>query len=175
MLLRNDKAAKALNEHQKNVSILCEAMGRAYGLSHDDLFRLVVAARFHDIGKLLIPDSILNKPDKLNDKEFTIVRKHSILGYKYMKHFDFEEKIARAVLFHHERYDGTGYPMGLKGESIPLLSRIISVADAFCAMTEDRPYRKAMSRRETLVHIESEINGKFDGNIVQLLIREVRL
>ncbi len=128
--------------HSINVSMLSMLIGKWLRFDPDDIHMLVQAGLLHDIGKSRIPFSILNKPAKLNDEELFEMRKHSEYGYclvQYMKNID--RKISEAVLYHHEREDGSGYPMSLMGDQIPAFARVIAVADTFDAMTANRSYR----------------------------------
>lgn len=158
-----------LKQHQLRVSKLCERIARNLNFSFDDLIELLLAAQLHDIGKLLIPKGILYKPDKLNKEEIEIVKKHVFYGYKYVKNKKMSESIAEAVLYHHERFDGQGY-IGLKGSEIPLFSRIIAVADAYDAMTNDRPYKKAGNPAEAVEEIRRNAGTQFDSEIVEVFI-----
>lgn len=130
---------------------------------------LLKAAKLHDIGKVGIPDDILLKPDKLTGEEFNRIKLHPIIGFEILAKNQRLLEVANITLCHHEWYSGKGYPNGLKGEDIPLLARIICVADAFHALVSDRPYRKAFSKEEALKIIESETPLKYDPKIVQIL------
>ena len=123
-------------------------------------------ALLHDIGKIGIPDSILRKPGALTDKEREIIKEHPFLGYDMVEEFLFLRKASRVVLFHHESYDGRGYPYGLKGEEIPLEARIFAIADTLDAITSDRPYRKGNSFRAAFDEIERASGTQFDPAIV---------
>jgi putative nucleotidyltransferase with HDIG domain len=123
-------------------------------------------ALLHDIGKIGIPDSILRKPGSLTDKEREIIKEHPFLGYEMVGEFQFLRKASRVVLFHHESYDGRGYPYGLKGEEIPLEARIFAIADTLDAITSDRPYRKGNSFRAAFDEIERASGTQFDPAIV---------
>lgn len=127
-------------------------------------------ALLHDIGKIGIPDSILRKPGALTDKEREIVKEHSLLGYELVEEFLFLQKASRVVLFHHESYDGLGYPYGLKGEEIPLEARIFAIADTLDAITSDRPYRKGKSFRLAFDEIERVRGTQFDPHIVDVFL-----
>lgn len=127
-------------------------------------------AMLHDIGKIGIPDSILRKPGSLTDKEREIIKEHPFLGYEMVEEFMFLQKASRVVLFHHESYDGRGYPYGLKGEEIPLEARIFAIADTLDAITSDRPYRKGESFRVAFDEIERVRGTQFDPNIVDAFL-----
>jgi putative nucleotidyltransferase with HDIG domain len=127
-------------------------------------------ALLHDIGKIGIPDSILRKPGPLTDNEKEIIKEHPYLGYEMVEEFFFLRKASRVVLFHHESYDGRGYPYGLSGEEIPLEARIFAIADTLDAITSDRPYRKGQSFRAAFDEIERVRGSQFDPCIVDALL-----
>ncbi|MGH2331166.1 HD-GYP domain-containing protein [Thermoanaerobacter mathranii] len=158
-----------LKQHQIRVSKICEKIARVLNIPYSETIELLLAAQLHDIGKLWIPENILNKSDKLTDKEKEIIKKHIWYEYNYVIERKMNSIVAEAVLYHHECFDGQGY-IGLKGREIPLFSRIISVADAFDAMTNDRPYRKAMSPAEALEEIKRNSGTQFDPEIVDVFI-----
>jgi len=141
-------------EHAERLQNLSEALGRDIGLSEFKLKRLRLLALLHDIGKIGTPDSILFKPTKLTEEEWEIMKKHSEEGYKMATNIPQLVPIARDILYHHERWDGTGYPKGLKGKEIPILSRIISIVDAYDVMLTERPYKKAMSKQEAIKELK---------------------
>ncbi len=127
-------------------------------------------ALLHDIGKIGIPDSILRKPGPLTDKEREIIKEHPFLGYEIVEEFPFLHMASLVVLFHHESYDGRGYPYGLKGEEIPLVARIFAIADTLDAITSDRPYRKGQSFRTACDEIERVRGTQFDPAIVDAFL-----
>jgi HD-GYP domain-containing protein (c-di-GMP phosphodiesterase class II) len=130
----------------------------------------------HDIGKTAIPVEVLNKPTKLDTHELWLVRQHALEGYRYLTKYAIgDEQARRAVLFHHERYDGTGYPNGLKGEEIPLVSRIISVADVYDALTSMRPYRLPIAPGEAIEYIMANAGTAFDYGMVTALLQRLEL
>lgn len=144
-------------------------IAREMGFDEEWCENLKLAAPMHDIGKLGIKDQILLKPSKLTSEEFEEIKKHTIYGNEIMKDSDIEvlKMGARVAMFHHERYDGTGYPMGLKGEEIPIEARIVSVADVFDALTSERPYKKAMPVDEAIKMIEDGAGKQFDPEVVK--------
>lgn len=157
-------------EHAKRIGDLCANVGMKLNLSHDDIDRLRLFAYLHDIGKIGISDQILNKPGSLNDEELVMMRTHPEIGYRIaMSSPDFAS-IADLILSHHERWDGTGYPNHLSGAKIPLLSRILAVADAFDAMTEDRVYRKALSPKDAMEEIRKNAGTQFDPKIAEMFL-----
>lgn len=128
-------------------------------------------ARVHDVGKITIPDYILNKPGKLTDEEYEIVKKHSEAGYKIIKNITDSDFVAEGVLSHHERWDGLGYPQGIKGTEIPIYARILSVCDSYDAMIEDRVYRDSLSEQEALEEIKKNKGTQFDPDIVDAFLK----
>src|SRR5215210_7754021 len=136
--------------------------------------QLIFASLLHDVGKIGISERILLKPDKLTDEERGVVELHPRIGVKLIEQVPALQPMATAVLHHHERYDGAGYPSGLKGEDIPLEARIVCVADCFCAMTSDRPYKKGMSIEEACEELQRCAGEQFDPRIVRLFVDEVR-
>jgi len=158
-----------LRQHQMRVSKTCEKIARALNMPYSNLIELLLAAQLHDIGKLWIPQQILCKPENLSKEEMEIMKKHVFFGFEYVKSKKMNSSIAEAVLYHHERFDGQGY-IGLNGEKIPLFSRIISVADAFDAMTNDRSYREALSFEEALEEIKKNSGTQFDPEIADIFI-----
>ncbi len=142
--------------HSWRVSALCESIVGKMGISPEWKDVIHVAAHLHDIGKIGVPDNILNKPGKLSFSEFEIIKNHSEIGYNIVKNIPSLEKIALYVRHHHERWDGKGYPLGLAGKDIPFGARIIAVADTFDALTSSRPYSKALSMDEAIGIIKCE-------------------
>ena len=139
----------------------------ALGLLH-------LAGMLHDVGKVAVPDGILRKPGPLTEVEFDEVRRHSTIGADLVARVEGLDPIVPWIRHSHEHFDGTGYPSGLRGEDIPLAARILLVADAFDAMTSDRPYRDALSHEEALRELEAHAGGQFDPRCVELLVGHVR-
>jgi diguanylate cyclase (GGDEF)-like protein len=156
--------------HSQTVSNLCAAIGARLGLGGERLARLRVAGLLHDVGKIGIPDAILRKPDKLDAEEFEQMKTHTVLGQNIVLAAEMPER-ARWVRHHHERIDGSGYPDGLVGSEIPLEARIIHVADAFEAMTSDRPYRKAPGKRFAVEELQRNAGTQFDERVVEALLQ----
>ena len=159
--------------HSERVSQLCKEIGTELGLSKEEVDVLELAGMYHDIGKISIPDAILNKPDKLTDEEYEIIKTHTQIGYQILRAADEYSGLAEYALSHHERWDGRGYPKGLKGEEIPLFSRIINVADSFEAMTADRPYHKGMSIVDAVLEIKNCSGRQFDPGISNLFLTKI--
>jgi len=145
-------------------------IGRKFGMDEATLYQLEVAAIVHDIGKIGVPDSILNKPGKLTAEEYAIVQKHPEHGWSTLRPFDYFQQASLYVLHHHERFDGAGYPGHLKGSDIPLGSRIIAVVDAFDAMTSSRSYRPALSHHEAMGRLLEASGTQFDPAIVNIFL-----
>ena len=164
---------EAERDHSDRVSHYCQSMGKKLHLTPNEILELELAGRMHDIGKITIPDSILKKPGKLTNEEWVIMKNHTINGYQILRSADKYSNLADYALTHHERWDGKGYPKGLMKEEIPLFSRIIGIADAFEAMTADRPYRKAMKVNDAIDELKRCSGTQFDPELVDLFINEV--
>lgn len=161
-------------QHSERLAALSRMVGEALHLSQIELDNLELLATLHDIGKVGIADRILAKPGKLTDEEWIEMKKHPEVGYRIAMASPELVSIAEYILSHHEHWDGSGYPKGLAGEEIPLLSRIIGVADAYDAMTENRVYQKAMDRDSALVEIDKNAGSQFDPEIAELFIRIIK-
>lgn len=146
-------------------------LGTCMGLSDKDIGRLALLSILHDIGKIAIPQNILLKPTKLDAQEWEIMKTHASKGYRIAKASGELESIAELILHHHERWDGKGYPDGMKGEEIPLLSRIITVVDSYDVMVHDRPYHKAISKEEAIRELERCSGTQFDPEIVRVYLK----
>ncbi|HPC77812.1 MAG TPA: HD domain-containing protein, partial [bacterium] len=159
--------------HSEEVAELATLLGKALNLSREDLRLLEIAGYIHDIGKLKIPDRILMKPEKLNDEEWEIMKLHPVWGFEMLGKITALIGIDKIVRHHHERWDGNGYPDGLKGEEIPFLSRVLALADSFQAMTSDRPYRNALTIPGAIEELRRERDRQFDGRLVDVFIDSV--
>ena len=160
----------ATSQHSMRVGEYSLLIGKELGLSKEECDNLHQAAIVHDIGKIGIADAVLNKPGRLTDEEYAIMKTHVIKGAEILKDFTLVDHIIEGVLYHHERYDGSGYPKGLKGEEIPLFGRIIAVADVFDAMTANRVYRQKMDIDYVINEMIRGKGKQFDGRFVDILL-----
>jgi HD-GYP domain-containing protein (c-di-GMP phosphodiesterase class II) len=144
--------------------------GREMGLGQSELKELELSAIFHDIGKIGTPDNVLNKPSRLTEDEFQVMKQHPDLSYEILKEYPLFEKIAVNARHHHERYDGRGYPSAMKGEEIPLFSRIILIADTFDAMTSTRVYRKGLDYEVAFEELHQFSGTQFDPACVKAFV-----
>jgi HD-GYP domain-containing protein (c-di-GMP phosphodiesterase class II) len=156
--------------HSERVTKFAESIGRGLSLNEDQMRVLTVSAILHDIGKIAVPEQILDKPGKLTDEEFTVVKKHPQAGADIIASIPSYETILPGILHHHERWDGTGYPKGVGGNDISLFARIICIADVYDALTEDRPYRKAWSQEQVLQFFEEQKGKMFDSELVDIFM-----
>jgi diguanylate cyclase (GGDEF)-like protein len=169
--------AEALNErdrytgeHSEEVVDLVAGVARGLGLNDTEIASVKVAALLHDIGKVAIPDGILNKPGKLDEDEWKLMREHPVIGERILRAIPGMGSIARIVRHEHERFDGAGYPDGISGDQIPIGSRIILACDAYHAMTSNRPYRKAMPHADAVRELASNAGTQFDPQVTEVLI-----
>lgn len=159
--------------HSKRVGELCQMIGLALGFSEVEASHLKAVGILHDIGKIVIEKNILEKAGKLTEGEWREIKRHSEAGYRILNTSLNIADLAQGVLSHHERWDGTGYPMGLKGEEIPLSARIIALADSYDAMINERPYKKALSPDEALEQIRSNAGTQFEPEIAKIFVEKV--
>jgi diguanylate cyclase (GGDEF)-like protein/putative nucleotidyltransferase with HDIG domain len=160
--------------HSKRVSEYSAAIAEELGFVEEDVRNIRSIALLHDIGKIGVPDSVLNKPGKLTDEEYRIMKQHTVIGGEILKDIGMIPGIDIGAKYHHERYDGKGYPDGLKGEEIPFLARIIGVADAYDAMTSNRVYRRHLSDDKVMKELNDSIGAQFDPAVARALIRLIR-
>src|SRR5229473_1928457 len=165
-----DKKDAETEGHSKRVTAFTIAIARAMGLSKDQIAVIARGAFLHDIGKMAVPDAILRKPGKLTPDEILIMQEHCYHGYEILKKIPFLNEAAEIVYAHQERYDGTGYPRGLKGDQIPLGARMFSVADTLDAITSDRPYRPAQSLAAARAEIARWSARQFDPEVVKMFL-----
>ncbi|MEJ2291447.1 MAG: HD domain-containing protein [Deinococcales bacterium] len=176
MLIRLAKAAEYRDddtgEHTWRVARTCALLGQELGLGAEAVDLVLRAARLHDVGKIAIPDGILLKPGALTEAEFEVVKGHARAGAELLSGGRSPlMKLAETIaLTHHERWDGTGYPLGLAGDSIPIESRLLAVADTFDALTHDRIHRKAVSPERAVAEIRSQSGKQFDPRVVDAFL-----
>jgi HD-GYP domain-containing protein (c-di-GMP phosphodiesterase class II) len=167
-----EKNAKT-GTHSNRVSQLCKFLGMAMDLPDSDIYKLEVSGLFHDIGKIAIQDHILNKSGPLTEQEWHEIMRHPEVGYWILSTSLEMSDIAKYVLYHHERFDGSGYPKGLKEREIPLLSRIISVVDSYDAMTNQRSYKETLNQDMAVNELMMNKGKQFDPDIVDIFIDKV--
>src|SRR3954452_3261368 len=160
--------------HSAQVGSLARRVGERLGMTVDEIRLLDCAARLHDVGKLGVPDTILQKPGPLDEAEWAIMRRHPEWGADMVSRVPGLERLGLLVAAHHERWDGAGYPDGLAGEAIPLASRVISVCDAYEAMVSRRPYRAPLSARRALAELAAGAGSQFDPQVVAAVEAELR-
>lgn len=168
-----DAKDQTTHGHVRRTQIYAVEMGKLLKVSETDLRALHAGALLHDIGKLAVPEYILNKPGKLTEAEFAKMKIHPTVGGDILKRVNFPYPVEDIVRYHHEKWDGSGYPKGLKGEAIPLIARIISVVDFYDATRCDRPYRKGMKREDSLSLLNGMIGSAFDPKVVRKFVEHV--
>lgn len=159
--------------HSLNVSIMCNVCGKWLKMSQEDIEVLTLAGLLHDIGKLLVPSSILDKPSSLTEKEFAVIKMHPMNGYELIKKLPLDRRIQQAVLMHHERCDGSGYPSGMKGKRIDNFAKIVAICDTYDAMTSARVYRAPICPFEAISIFEAEGLQKFDPHFLLTFLEGV--
>jgi two-component system cell cycle response regulator len=159
-----------LYAHVHHVGRLADGVGRKLGLTVAERETLVLAAELHDVGKVAVPDSILHKPGPLDAHERALMNRHTLIGERILSAAPLLTAVSRHVRSSHERYDGAGYPDGLRGEEIPLLSRIIFVCDSFHAMVTDRPYRRAIGEQDAIAELRRCAGTQFDPVVVDAFV-----
>lgn len=157
-------------EHSFRVALYSEEIARRSGMNEEEATRIRHIALVHDSGKIGVPDAVLNKRGPLNGGEREIINSHAILGGNVLQNFTAIEGIREGAMYHHERYDGTGYPKGLKGKKIPLCARIICIADAYDAMSSDRCYRRHLEKEQILKELRDNSGKQFDPELVKYMI-----
>lgn len=162
---------RGTGQHLCRAALLAKTLGEEIGLAPQEMRCLELATHIHDVGKIGVPDSILNKPGPLNAEEWVIMRSHPVIGAEIVGQVDELAYVANIVRHHHERIDGLGHPDGLRGDSIPLLSRIISIVDAYECMTSDRVYRSRLPVAEAIRRLEEASGTQFDASLVAVFLR----
>lgn len=160
--------------HGSQVHTLISMFVKKVGLSKQAATQLHHLTRFHDIGKLGVPPSILHKPDQLTEAEYTIIKQHSLIGYKIARLHPRLQPIGELILTHHEWWNGHGYPLGLRGKEIPWECRVLSIVDAYDAMVSNRPYRKSMPPQAAKLELARCAGSQFDPDLVDQFIHSIR-
>jgi putative nucleotidyltransferase with HDIG domain len=159
--------------HSQRVAEHTVLIARAMGVDEQELIHVRRGALLHDMGKLGIPDSILHKPGKLTPEEWVVMKRHPTLGYDMLKDIEYLQPALDIPYCHHEKWDGTGYPRGLKGEEIPLVARIFAVVDVWDALISDRPYRSAWSKEDAAAYIREQSGKHFEPKLVDLFFTTI--
>lgn len=170
-----DLRDKETEGHSQRVTDMTVRLARFMGMSEADLVHVRHGALLHDIGKMGVPDQILLKPGKLNDEEWAIMRRHPTFAYEMLASISFLQPALAIPYCHHEKWNGAGYPRGLKGEEIPIAARIFTVVDVWDALTFDRPYRRAWPQEEAIAYIRQEAGGSFDPEVVEAFLKMMTL
>ncbi len=158
------------NLHGQNVNLLASALARKVDFPSRDLVNLEYAATIHDIGKITVNEFVVNKAGRLTEAEYIMIQQHTALGYKLLKPLELPALVMDVILSHHENYDGTGYPNGLAGTKIPLAARIIRITDTYDALTSDRGYRPAYTRKKALDIMSADAKS-FDPELLEIFFR----
>jgi energy-coupling factor transport system substrate-specific component len=164
---------KYTNGHSGRVAAYTSLLARELGYDEETVWKYYNIALMHDIGKIGIPESVLNKPGKLTDEEYEIIKQHTVLGYNALKDISIMPEIAVGAGAHHERWDGKGYPRGIKGDEIPRVAQVIAVADTFDAMYSTRPYRKRMPFEKVVSIIRDAAGTQLTADVVDAFLRLV--
>jgi diguanylate cyclase (GGDEF)-like protein len=173
LLRAMQERAPTVGEHLQGVAPLAVALGQAAHLGHEQLDEIARASELHDIGKIGVPDGILNKRGPLDQAEWTLMRKHTLIGERILSSAPAMARVARLVRSTHERWDGTGYPDNLVGDEIPLGARVIAICDAFAAMTQQRPWRTPMSHQDAMKELQNCAGTQFDPELVTTFCEQV--
>ncbi|MBP5279522.1 MAG: HD domain-containing protein [Erysipelotrichaceae bacterium] len=162
------------NGHSKRVALYTRAIAEELGYEGEELDRIYYIALLHDCGKIGVPDNILGKPGRLTDDEFSVIKSHTVKGGEILSHFNSIQDVDEGALYHHERYDGKGYPEGKAGEDIPFIARMICVADSFDAMNSNRVYRHKLTMDDIVAEIENNKGKQFDPKIADIMLRLIK-
>ncbi len=162
------------NGHSKRVAIYTRLIAEEMGYSGEELDRIYYIALLHDCGKIGVPDNILGKPGRLTEEEFGVIKSHTVRGGEILSSFKSLENAGEGALYHHERYDGRGYPEGKAGEDIPLIARMICVADSYDAMNTNRVYRAKLTKDHIINEIETNKGSQFDPEIADIMLNLIR-
>ena len=168
-----DAKDKYTSGHSKRVADLSKKIAKEAGLSEEECDHVYFAALLHDVGKIGVRDDVINKPGKLTDEEFENIKLHPVLGNQILSSIRQSPYLSEGAHYHHERYDGKGYPEGLKGDAIPVIARIIAVADAYDAMTSTRSYRGALSKEDVRNEILNGMGKQFDIKFAAILLEMI--
>jgi putative two-component system response regulator len=168
-----DLRDKEVEGHTNRVTQIALKFARMIGFTHEELAHVRRGALLHDVGKLGIPDSILLKPDKLTEEEWKVMRMHPVYAYQWLSSIAFLLPALDIPYCHHEKWDGTGYPRGLKGEQIPITARLFALVDVWDALCSDRPYRRAMPRADALEYIRTQSGSHFDPELTKVFVQLV--
>ncbi|MHB8967728.1 MAG: bifunctional diguanylate cyclase/phosphohydrolase [Thermoleophilia bacterium] len=161
------------SEQRNQLADIAETMARRLDLNPEKTAALALATKLHDIGKVGVPGSVLGKTEKLSPEEVAQVQQHPAIGQKILREAENVQDLISAILYHHERWDGKGYPEKLKGEEIPLMARIVGIIDSYRAMVSDRPYRKALTTHEAVAELRKGAGTQFDPNLVELFVESI--
>nr|MCR5409575.1 HD-GYP domain-containing protein [Lachnospiraceae bacterium] len=162
------------NGHSKRVADYTRLIAEQMGIEGEELDRVFYVALLHDCGKIGVPDNILGKPGRLDDDEFEIIKSHTVRGGEILSSFKSLKNVNEGAMYHHERYDGSGYPEGRKGEDIPLIARMICVADSFDAMNSNRVYRKKLTMDDIVEEIKKNKGKQFDPDIADTFLQLIK-
>jgi len=157
--------------HTRRVADTTVKLARMMDFEEEKLNHVRRGALLHDVGKIGIPDSILFKPGKLTEEEWEIMRRHPVMAYQMLSSIEYLRPALNIPYYHHEKYDGSGYPNGLKGDEIPLEARIFAIIDVYDALNSDRPYRKAWTKDKTVAYIKEQSGKHFDPQVVEVFLK----
>jgi len=173
ILVQMREDSDSVYQHSLNVAMVSVTLGRWLRFSEKELHDLLISGLLHDIGKLLIPQNILLKPYKLNNKEFHIIKSHTLRGYQLIKKMQVDDQIKQAVLLHHERCDGSGYPMGAVRDKISAFAKIVAIADVYDAMTSNRTYRDSISPFDVIAQFEADGLQLFEIEYIMTFLKNI--